>query len=459
MCGIVSFSGKDKFDKEKIKLLMLQNSLERGIDATGLYSPLNNLIKDNVKASQFMVEEFTDLKEDTLFLGHTRHRTVGRDNKSDAHPFKRGNWILEHNGTLKNHIDLCDKYDLSWTKYWVDSDVVCGCIEQSNNLNVLSEIEGAAAFLITNTEQEGILYVFRNKERPLFKGYLEGNMYISSIEDSLKLIGCNHIKEFKENVLYTIKDGDIINRKVIVNKPYTKPIDYYKFNNSIHQPFDNTLYIGSTLRANMTTKFNEVDKNIIKGRFYQVLDLDSTYYFKVRDLVTLKESVQFHQYLVKADKIVVNDLVVPLQDVVELNNSSNVLLYKGFVYVCSKADYQSNILEISDVSTNKKLCVDCPRNFLRIASEDEKVGFMYDNTEEEDVAIEGMPDLDTLDDDNYNEILYEYLEFIDETLQEMIDQADTDKSSPELKLNIIGLLASLKKAKDKFIVYEENASN
>jgi len=41
MCGQLGYSGTKPFDIEKIKLLTLWNSLERGEDATGFYSPLN----------------------------------------------------------------------------------------------------------------------------------------------------------------------------------------------------------------------------------------------------------------------------------------------------------------------------------------------------------------------------------------------------------------------------------
>ena len=44
-CGLIGFSGKTNFDKEKINLLMLWNSFERGKDATGIYTPKNGLVK------------------------------------------------------------------------------------------------------------------------------------------------------------------------------------------------------------------------------------------------------------------------------------------------------------------------------------------------------------------------------------------------------------------------------
>lgn len=228
MCGLVGFSGKTPFNKEKINLLMLWNSFERGKDSTGIYTPKNGIIKDITQASKFLIDK--TFEEDNIFIGHVRAKTKGANLIKNAHPFLEGNITLAHNGTLKNDYDILKKYDLNHQYHDVDSHVICSVLGKEKNFKVLSEIDGGAAFIILDIENPNTLFVFRNSERPLFKGTYDGNMYISSISESLEMIGCKNIKEFKEQYLYTIINGLIQgNPKKIANKPYYLPketIDY-----------------------------------------------------------------------------------------------------------------------------------------------------------------------------------------------------------------------------------------
>ncbi len=221
-CGIIGFSGKTNFDKNKITQLMMWNAFSRGTDATGIFSPKNGLVKTVDAAPHFLIKN--PLKLDKILMAHVRAATVGnKDDPKNAHPFQSGNITLLHNGTLKNHWPIMRKNDLKWADHDVDSQVVCSVINKNQNFDVLKEIDGAAAMLINNKDTPEILYVYRNKERPLFKGTINGNMYISSIDKSLELIGAKNIKEFKENMLYKIKDGIILSKVEIINTPYVEP--------------------------------------------------------------------------------------------------------------------------------------------------------------------------------------------------------------------------------------------
>lgn len=128
-----------------------------------------------------------------------------------------------HNGTLKNHWDLLKKYELEYIDYNVDSDVIAGCIEKDNSFDVLKLINGPAALLIIDKTNPKTLYAFRNSERPLYKGFIDGNMYISSVKETLELINCNAIKEFKEDYLYVIEEGSVIKKIKVKNTPYEPP--------------------------------------------------------------------------------------------------------------------------------------------------------------------------------------------------------------------------------------------
>lgn len=234
MCGIVGFSGKDKFNPKWIELLLIWNSLERGEDATGIFSPLNGLKKSLMRGSQYVLYKQNQIIKDNYFIGHVRAGTIGdKTDVNNAHPFDRGNFILAHNGTLYNHWDLLEKYNLTRADYSVDSDVLAGCIAETNNIStVIKEIAGAAALLIHDKRTPTVLNVYRKggangSERPLYRGLdSKGNMYISSLAEPLWFIGLDNVKPFKEDTLYTIENGGITSNAKIKNTPYYKPVAY-----------------------------------------------------------------------------------------------------------------------------------------------------------------------------------------------------------------------------------------
>jgi len=258
LCGLTGYSGKTELNQKIMDLIIAWNSFERGEDATGIYSPINGLKKTLDKGSDFVIYDNGDhYSPDTIFIGHVRHATVGgKKEMNNAHPFQRGNYVLAHNGTLRNYTDLAFKYNLPTQEYNVDSDYVAGSIAACNNISqVISEINGAAAFIITDTTKLDTLYVFRNKERNLYRGYdEERNMYISSTPGPLYYFELSGIKEFKEDILYIIKDGVILaaQSKKIKNTPYSKPIQ--RSRNSVdwdrHNDDDSGLGIGAMCGLN-----------------------------------------------------------------------------------------------------------------------------------------------------------------------------------------------------------------
>ena len=273
MCGIVSYSGPKNFNKKKIKLLLAWNSLERGEDATGLYTPKNGLHKKLERGSEFILHEDNDFAEDKLFIGHVRAKTVGTNIVENAHPFQRDNYILAHNGTLKNHYALLRKYELVYADYNVDSDILCGSIAKSKSFYPIKEIDGPAALVMHDTNNPEILYVFKNADRPLFRGTDEqGNMYISSIDEPLYYLELHNIRQFKDNILYTIKNGAIIKTTPYKNEPVvsvvTTPTATSRSNISTYEiDYYNDLWI----RARITATTHNADSkllNVIKDKYY-----------------------------------------------------------------------------------------------------------------------------------------------------------------------------------------------
>lgn len=210
MCGITGFSGikGSSFNVDKMKLLFLHNQ-ERGKDSIGFYTPEKGVFKELGKPEDQMVKSSFDLPASNLFIGHVRQASIGLATLANAHPFQYGNIVLLMNGTFHNYFTLAMEYDLVPRDYDVDTQVLAAIINKTQSKEVLSKINGGCAILYVNTNNNR-LYCYRNLERPLFRGTIDGNMYISSIENSLKLIGCINVKPFKENYLYEIEDGKIL---------------------------------------------------------------------------------------------------------------------------------------------------------------------------------------------------------------------------------------------------------
>ncbi len=220
MCGLLGFSGKTPLNIDKIKLLYTYNSLQRGEDSIGMYSPLNGVYKKAGKPVDLIPK--MNIKEDNYFIGHVRSGTSGGKTDKQAHPFQFNELIGVMNGTTSNHWSLVDKYGLDKSNYDVDSEAVFAIIQKVQSFSVLGELSGGCAILTADTRNPEILYAYRNLERPLYRGQLNGCMYISSIEESLAIIGCERTTELKPNTLYTIVDGEITNTKPIKVNVYTE---------------------------------------------------------------------------------------------------------------------------------------------------------------------------------------------------------------------------------------------
>lgn len=212
MCGLVGFNGpKDKkFNLDKVKLLLMMNQ-QRGEDSFGFYTPEIGVVKDTGKIELEMSRPSFNLPISNTLIGHVRKSTVGATNKKNAHPFNYGNIVLAMNGTLSNCWDLLREYNFDLKDFDVDSQILTAMLNVDQSSIPFTKIIGGCAVIYTDTNN-GKVYVYRNNERPLYRGNLDGGMYFSSIESSLKIIGCADVKEFKEDILYEIIDGKKIGR-------------------------------------------------------------------------------------------------------------------------------------------------------------------------------------------------------------------------------------------------------
>lgn len=255
MCGIFAWSGKDpkKFNKDKFDKLGIFN-IDRGKDSCGVsfdgevYYGLNT---EKLYSKFIANREIKPLKYPVV-IGHTRQASVGNIvNERNAHPFGFGNnsegnyeFVGCHNGTLYNHKDLASTFKIDTTetikipsdhnpngfyesfRQKIDSEILLEIIYKTKNFKVLSQYNGAAALVFTNTNEPNVIYVWKGaskwydytnfhveEERPLFY-YKEtkNSLYISSIQESLETIGgvANvNLFTFSPNTIYKITDGDV----------------------------------------------------------------------------------------------------------------------------------------------------------------------------------------------------------------------------------------------------------
>ena len=372
MCGIVSFSGKSTFNKDKINLLMIWNSFERGKDSTGIYSPKNHLIKDTDDAIKFL--NSNPFEEDTLLIAHVRAQTIGVKSVKNAHPFIEDNVVLCHNGTLKNHYALLRKYDLAYQDYNVDSHIICAIIAKEKNFKVLSEIDGGAAFVMTNKNNPNTLYVFRNSERPLYRGVLEEGMYISSIKESLEIIGCKSIKEFKENYLYTIIDGLIQgSSSKIVNKPYSSTPAYINANmkySGVNLP-DVNQFMNMFIKYNTYENYSPgADLTLTYDNEYKVVGFNlQNNTLEVLDDYNCKVDVRIYKFDRIGSYFSKDDTVICRKDLVLTSNKSKLIIPKDTMCYIEE-DNNNGTMVVLNLETNLSYTVS--KEFFRNLNSIEK---------------------------------------------------------------------------------------
>jgi hypothetical protein len=314
LCGIVCFSGPvgQNLNLDKIRLLLMLNQ-ERGKDSYGYYTPESGIIKDTGKIEDCMIKKDFKVPDSNTFIGHVRASTVGITSKDNAHPFNYGNIVLVMNGTLSNHWSLCKDYKLKLNDFDVDSQVLTAMINIDQSKAPLSKILGGCAVVYTDTTP-GKLYAYRNKERPLYRGNLDDSMYISSLENSLKLIGCSDVKEFKEDNLYEITEGKITSTFAVKRAEEEVVV--------VPQRSSNNPYI--------TLNFVDV-KNV---------DLVGKWLTPVRTIMTANGAHFYYGSLYK----VINSSVYNIWDLFVIDENGNTKLiskfqFKQIMYVISIGDY------------------------------------------------------------------------------------------------------------------------
>ena len=358
MCGLLGFSGHkgQKFDKDKIKTLFLYNQ-ERGKDASGFWSPKNELVKSLDQASKFLIKDFKKIQEDCMLIGHVRQGTIGKNMLSVAHPFVGEKAVLAHNGTLSNYSGLAAKYELAFNSYTTDTEALHKIMDTNFSTKILTEIDGSASLLIADKniklkkgQENSFLMAFRlNNQRPLFYGMSNEGMYISSLEESLEAIECTDITEFDTNKLYTIFEGKIIKELTIPARPYTRPITtnsythYGSSNSNVHTSgavIDYWFkYVNNWIKCDttFTCVINGVNKSTVKDQYYLLKSIDRTKSsLNIQDadgnnIDDISYTKFYYNQPIKPLNALQDSFVVIMKKLTDTNDKTKVVFHKGDV--------------------------------------------------------------------------------------------------------------------------------
>lgn len=279
MCGIFggASNSPNNINGDKIKILGLFNE-SRGKQSCGI-------LVDNIVSHGLTTEKlFTDFsknksftpKERPIVIGHTRQSSSGAINHFNCHPFTfdskdDSKMIAVHNGTLYNHKELAQKYEIDMTQEYIneynfktsrtkiDSEILLEILYKTRNFKVLSDYIGRAALVWTDLYDPNTLYMWSGastadknikhqkvlEERPM-NVYIqnENTFYFSSLPESLEIIAeekNSNIFQIEYNTVYIIKHGDFMNaeKHVVSRKDACHTEEFTNYNHSAVNAYQN----------------------------------------------------------------------------------------------------------------------------------------------------------------------------------------------------------------------------
>jgi predicted glutamine amidotransferase len=236
MCGLVGIYSSNMLAKHKdVLAAMLYLDTWRGRDSTGVAAIRHNtdtaVLKATIPGYEFVEGPKLDqhLKlNDFLWLGHNRFGTVGKNVKTNSHPFMIDDddgaclVVGAHNGTLKNKHVLIDH-----ARFGTDSEALYNNIAVEGLEKTIEKVEGAWALTYYDHLEEE-LRVLRNKERPLFYAFEEGKKTLVWASEMWMIrVACSRydlqlqddkVFSFAEDTLYRFPAPMNMNEEIVMER-------------------------------------------------------------------------------------------------------------------------------------------------------------------------------------------------------------------------------------------------
>lgn len=219
MCGLVGIysSNMERKHEDALSALLYLDTW-RGRDSTGVAAIRKNADTEVLKATipGYEFVEGPKLGQhlhltDFCWIGHNRYGTIGKNIKTNSHPFmvddEDGCCILvgAHNGTLKS------KYRLpNHASYGTDSEALYNSIATEGLEKTLEELEGAWALTWYDHVEEELRFL-RNNERPLFYAWEEGRKtLIWASEMWMIRVACSRNKiKLEDDKVYSVAEDTL----------------------------------------------------------------------------------------------------------------------------------------------------------------------------------------------------------------------------------------------------------
>jgi len=168
------------------------------------------------------------IENGNAIFGHGRRATSGAISVKNAHPFEEGDWILVHNGTIRDGVKVNEEIE-------VDSHALCVKFNEVGIKDALKTVNGAYAIMAFHKPTKK-MYFARNHERDLWYFRHVGMFYFMSEDFLLRAALKRNNHYYKDgNIdnpvllppekLYTIEDGKLVSVDDL-KKEYPKR-DYY----------------------------------------------------------------------------------------------------------------------------------------------------------------------------------------------------------------------------------------